>query len=93
MEQLQKERKDLLYKVTDGNKEHEIWQRDPLATEIFSLSVARQKLNYIHFNPVSGKWGLSKNDISYYYSSARYYETGVDDFGFLCDLTSAFTGN
>jgi REP element-mobilizing transposase RayT len=93
LEQLQKERKDLLYKVTDGNKEHEIWQRDPLATEIFSLSVARQKLNYIHFNPVSGKWRLSKDDISYYYSSARFYETGIDDFGFLKDLTSAFIGN
>jgi REP element-mobilizing transposase RayT len=93
LEQLITDKMDHQFRIADGNKEYEIWQRDPLATEIISLSVARQKLEYIHFNPVSGKWRLSKDDISYYYSSARFYETGVVNFGFLKDLTTAFSEN
>ena len=93
LEQLKMDQQDHQYKRTDGNKKHEIWQRDPLATEIISLSVARQKLAYIHYNPVSGKWRLSKDDIGYYYSSAKFYETEVDDFGFLKDLSTVFSGN
>jgi putative transposase len=54
--------------------------------------VAKQKLDYIHFNPVRGKWRLAKDDISYYYSSARFYETGVDEFGFLNNLFTVFDG-
>lgn len=74
------------YKVNASNKAHEIWQRDPLGIEIYSRNVAKQKLEYIHGNPCKGKWLLAKDDISYYYSSARYYETGKDDFGFLNNL-------
>ena len=81
------------YVVNKANKKHEIWQRDALGIEIISPAVAKQKLDYIHFNPVSGKWQLSKDDISYYYSSARFYETGIDEFGFLNNLFSVFTGN
>jgi putative transposase len=54
--------------------------------EISSSVVAKRKLEYIHFNPVSGKWNLAKGYLDYHYSSARFYETGVDDFGFLSNL-------
>jgi putative transposase len=91
--QLKSEKKDSLYLVDIANKKHEIWQRDPLATELISLEVAKQKMNYVHYNPHSGKWNLAKDDVNYYFSSARFYETGIDDFGFLKDLTSVFTGN
>ncbi len=37
-------------------------------------------------------WRLAKDDINYYYSSARFYETGVDDFGFLKDIFLLFDG-
>jgi len=79
------------YEVAALNKSHEIWQRDSLGIEIYDKEIAKQKLNYIHFNPVSGKWQLSKNDLDYYYSSARFYETGADDpiaigFGFLKNI-------
>jgi putative transposase len=70
------------YAVNAANKRHEIWQRDSLGIEIYSRKVARQKLDYIHVNPVKGKWTLAKDDAGYHYSSARYYETGVDEFGF-----------
>ena len=81
------------YKVVEANKKHEIWQRDSLGIEIYSRSVAKQKLDYIHFNPVSGKWSLAKDDLSYMYSSARFYETGNDEFGFLSDLYKIFDGD
>lgn len=84
--------RSVLYEVNAANKKHEIWQRDSLSIEIYSRTVAAQKLNYIHFNPVSGKWQLAKDDLDYYYSSARFYETGIDEFGFLINLYEVFDG-
>ena len=55
--------------------------------------MAKQKLDYIDFNPVSGKWQLSKNDIDYYFSSARFYENGKDEFGFLKNIFTLFDGD
>ena len=78
------------YKVLAANKAYEFWQRDSLGIEIWSRKVAVQKLDYIHANPVSGKWQLSKDDVSYYYSSARFYEYGMDEFGFLKNLLHLF---
>ncbi len=80
-----------LYEVNAANKKHEIWQRDSLSIEPGSRDFAKQKIDYIHFNPVSGKWRLAKDYLDYHYSSARFYETGVDDpiaigFGFLNNL-------
>ena len=80
------------YAVIAIDRPYNIWFRDPLAIRIFNKEMAAQKLDYIHFNPVSGKWKLAKDDISYYYSSARFYETGIDDFGFLNNLFTVFDG-
>jgi putative transposase len=93
LKQLKAEGKSSLYEVNAANKKHEIWQRDSLGVEIYSRSVAKQKLDYIHFNPISGKWQLAMNDIGYYYSSAKFYETGEDNFGFLNNLYSVFDGD
>ena len=81
------------YEVKASNKKHEIWKRDPLSIELYTRKVAQQKLAYIHFNPVSNKWRLSKDDLDYYFSSARFYEYGVDDFGFLYNLYDEFDGD
>jgi len=56
-----------LYEVIAANKKHEIWQRDSLSVEISSRDFAKQKIDYIHFNPVSGKWNLAKDYLDYYY--------------------------
>lgn len=93
LETLQRANQASFYVVDRSNKKHEIWQRDALGIEIVSRKVAKQKLDYIHFNPVSGKWKLSKDDVSYYYSSARFYATGIDEFGFLNDIFCVFDGN
>ena len=63
---------------------------DFLSVKINSRKTAEQKLNY--FNPVSVKWKLSKDDLSYYYSSARFYEYGIDDFLLLNNLFEAIDG-
>ena len=83
LKSLKLKRENHKYAVVVANKQHEIWQRDSLSIEIYSKEVAKQKLNYIHFNPVNGKWALAKDDLDYYYSSARFYENGVNEFGFL----------
>ena len=92
LEELKRKDKLKLFEVDAANKKHEIWQRDSLGVEIYSKEVAKQKLDYIHFNPVSGKWLLAKDDLSYHYSSALFSESGVDDFGFLYNLYDLFDG-
>ncbi len=36
-----------------------------------------QKLNYMHHNPVKGKWNLAADFTDYYHSSAGFYELGI----------------
>ena len=36
-----------------------------------------QKFNYIHHNPVSGKWNLVSDYTDYEHSSASFYELGI----------------
>ena len=80
------------YEVKAFNKKHEIWQRDILSVTIYNREVVSQKLEYIHFNSVRGNWSLSKYDLDYYYSSARFYETIIYEFGFLNNLYVVFNG-
>ncbi|MCW3107025.1 MAG: gliding motility-associated C-terminal protein [Segetibacter sp.] len=42
-----------------------------------------QKLNYIHNNPTQPHWRLCQYPEEYKYSSAKFYEKGVDEFTFL----------
>ncbi len=74
------------YYVNAANKQHQIWQRDALGIEIYTRSFAEQKLNYIHLNPVRGRWNLSETYIDYGFSSASFYENGTDKFGFMNNL-------
>ncbi|MDX2048733.1 MAG: transposase [Chitinophagaceae bacterium] len=78
------------YAVTAHNKNYEFWQRDSLAIQLYTIEIAYQKLDYIHFNPVAEHWKLCTDPIAYYYSSARFYETSKDDFGFLKHLGNEF---
>ena len=78
---LQKNNLHLLkeFKVDTKDREYQIWKRNPLSIELFTPAVFHQKIDYIHNNPVRA--GLCKYPEDYKYSSARYYETGVDEFG------------
>jgi putative transposase len=93
LKKLKASNQSFLYEVNAANKKHEIWKRDSLSIEIYSKAVAIQKLNYIHYNPVSKKWLLAKDDLDYHFSSASFYETGIDKFGFLNNIFQLFDGD
>ncbi len=67
--------------LTDREKKkkqlHKVFKDSFDAKAIFTEKFLFQKLNYMHYNPVSGKWSLAKNFVSYEHSSASFYEEGV----------------
>ena len=72
--------------------EFRIWQRDPLASILDSAEIAEVKLNYIHNNPIQEHWSLVTKPEDYKYSSAKYYETGINDWSFLKHYKDGFGG-
>ena len=78
------------FAVNASNKQYEFWQRDPMAIHLYKRDVALQKLQYIHNNPQAKHWNLCAEPVQYFYSSAKFYETGVDDFGFLKHVMDVF---
>ncbi|MBK7958232.1 MAG: hypothetical protein IPK03_09000 [Bacteroidetes bacterium] len=44
-----------------------------------------QKMEYIHHNPLAGKWNLAESPEDYLWSSANYYAHGLDPFGIVHD--------
>lgn len=69
------------FKVNKYDRAYQIWKREPLSIELISEDLFKQKLEYIHCNPV--KAGLCKVPEDYYYSSARFYQDGTNNFGLL----------
>ena len=69
------------FRVNAKDREYQFWERNPLSIDLFTNHVFMQKLEYIHWNPV--KAGLCFLPEEYYYSSAKFYHTGIDNFGML----------
>lgn len=69
------------FKIKAKDRSCQFWERNSLSIELFTEIVFTQKLDYIHYNPVEA--GLCKLPEEYYYSSARFYEYGTDDFEML----------
>ena len=55
---------------------HKVFTDSFDAKGIYSEKFFNQKMNYIHRNPVSGKWQLANDFTEYEHSSASFYETG-----------------
>jgi putative transposase len=73
---------DLLqYRVNAKDRQYQFWERNPLSVEIWSRETMIQKLQYLHQNPVRA--GLCEAAEKYKYSSALFYLTGKDNWGFL----------
>ena len=66
--------------VTEREKKkgqlHKVFKDTFDAKPIFTDKFLMQKLNYIHYNPVTGKWLLAKSFVDYEHSSASFYESG-----------------
>lgn len=69
------------FAVKAKDRQYQFWERNALSIDLFSEAVMFQKINYIHQNPV--KAGLCNFPEEYKYSSAKFYETAIDGFGFL----------
>lgn len=79
----------LNYMVDWRSRKYNFWQPEPDWFMLFTEKITRQKLNYIHNNPFQKKWSLVADPIEYRFSSAKFYETGDNDFDFLyhyCDF-------
>ena len=55
-------------------KLHQVFEESYDAKECFSSDFIEQTLNYIHKNPVSGKWKLADSYLDFERSSANFYE-------------------
>jgi REP element-mobilizing transposase RayT len=71
-------------------RNHRFWQRDPLAILMDTKKKFEQKLEYVHLNPLQEKWNLAKFPEEYKWSSARFYESGNDEFGILTHYMERF---
>lgn len=70
-------------KVKTSDRHFQVWERNSLRIDLYSEKIFLQKLNYIHCNPIQQKWKLADLPENYRFSSAAFYETGVDEFSIL----------
>ena len=56
---------------------HRVFEPSFDAKPVYTLDFLCQKLDYIHHNPVSGKWQLCPEFTNYPHSSAAFYELGI----------------
>ncbi len=56
---------------------HKVFEPSFDAKAILTNQFLFQKLDYIHHNPVSGKWNLAETFLDYKHSSAGFYEKNL----------------
>lgn len=69
------------YRSTQSDRLYQFWERRPYKATMYNRKTAKQKLKYIHYNPV--KAGLCRNPEDYLFSSYRYYELNEDHWRFI----------
>jgi REP element-mobilizing transposase RayT len=57
-------------------QQFKIWEDGYIAKNIFSAEFLKQKMDYIHCNPLQSHWSLIENPDEYIWSSARFYLMG-----------------
>ena len=75
------------FEVNAKDRKYQIWERNPLSIDLYSREVLIQKLNYIHNNPLQGKWKLCELPETYKYSSALFYHSNIQNWSFLSHYT------
>lgn len=78
------------FAVKTSDRAYNFWRRDPLAVLVFSREMASQKLDYMHFNPLQEHWQLCLQPELYRFSSASFYEHGIDEFKILTHYMAVF---
>ncbi|MCU0405331.1 MAG: hypothetical protein MUE99_12375 [Chitinophagaceae bacterium] len=59
------------------NKHHDVWELSFDWKLCITEDFMKQKLDYYHKNPCSGKWSLALSPVDYEHSSAYFYHTGI----------------
>jgi REP element-mobilizing transposase RayT len=77
-----------MLEVKAADRNFQVWERNSLSVDLFTEKVFLQKLDYIHNNPVQPKWKLAILPEEYEWSSAAFYETGINRFPFLTHYRS-----
>lgn len=67
--------------VNARDRKYQVWERNSLNVPLWSPTVWKQKINYIHKNPVSA--GLCQSPAAYRYSSANQYLNNSLEWDFL----------
>ncbi len=67
------------FEVNARDRKYQFWERNTLSVDLYNHHTFIQKLDYIHYNPLHERWNLSISPEAYHYSSALFYETGVDN--------------
>jgi putative transposase len=73
------------FSVDAKDRNFQVWERNPLSVDLIGKEMVKQKLQYIHLNPLQEKWNLVQEPEEYVYSSAQFYLTGEDAFGLFTD--------
>ena len=71
---LQELRSNLTPREINKGQKHKIFKDSFDAKPIYADKFLFQKFEYIHNNPVKGKWTLARDNVSYEHSSASFYE-------------------
>lgn len=69
------------YQVNARDRQYQVWERNPLSVGIWSEEILKQKLDYIHNNPV--KAGYCSCAEEYKYSTAAIYNGMHDQWDFI----------
>ncbi len=83
IEDLRTNHKEVLemFKVKASDRKHQIWERNALSVSLWAQPVFKQKVDYIHSNPVVA--GICKFPEDYRYSSAAFYLEADTMWSFL----------
>jgi hypothetical protein len=66
------------------DRKYQVWKRNSMSVDLIHERFFKQKFDYLHENPCQPHWQLATRAEDYKFSSARFYDTGEDEFGFLC---------
>ena len=65
---------------------HKVFEESFDGKECYSTDFIFQKLDYMHHNPVSGKWNLANDFTEYEHSSASFYENGTKKYRYIVHI-------
>ncbi|MBC7862812.1 MAG: transposase [Bacteroidia bacterium] len=72
--------------VNKHDRTFQFWEKDGLSVMLFKSETIREKLDYIHRNPLQKKWKLVAEPEDYLFSSAAFYAGKKDEFEMLTHI-------